>query len=102
MGYRASVITQHREYGSNIFYNWDEFQIYRDFLNKTYSKDYDCIYQNENEDYYEIPKTIFEQEIKRLEDLPPDDMTDTYFIQSLRDALKEAPDNDDFVSLEWF
>lgn len=108
MGYRASVITQHREYGANIFSNWDKFQTYVSLLRDMYEEDMDNMFENDQEDFYEVPKSVFEAEIKRLKKLPGDTVVEgldeeaQYVITDLETALKEAVASDDYVALEWF
>lgn len=108
MGYRAHTVTQHREYGSSVFCDWQLFQDYLGYLREQYEDDMMDAYENEAEDYYQIPKIVIEQEVIRLAVLPPDeiekhlDAENQYVLSDLRDALKEAIADDTDVTLEWF
>lgn len=108
MGYRAHVIKQHREYGEAVFWNYDNFEKYHEFLFETYPDEMSMGYISETEEYYEIPKVVFEKEIKRLEQLPPDDIEpnltqeNKYILEGLKDGLAGAPVTDDNVAMEWF
>ena len=108
MGYRAHVIKQHREYGNAVFWNYDNFEKYQEFLYDAYPDEMSSAYGSETEEYYEIPKVVFEKEIERLEKLPPDDIdTDLnvenkYIIEGLKGGLAGAPATDDNVAMEWF
>lgn len=109
MGYRANLVTQHREYGRNVFYNWQDFQDWLTFVRSEYEGDLaDSIYESESEDYYEIPREIFEKEIERLGKLGESDkgtatgMDVQDSIENFEGALKEAVAGDDFVALEWY
>ena len=111
MGYRASVITQHREYGSNIFSNWTYFTSYLSSLRDRYEGQdelTDNIYESEGEEYYELPKRMVELEIERLKKLPPDQLEEDlqeevkYVIHGLELALKESLKDDDYIALEWY
>lgn len=112
MGYRAHVIKQHRDYGSAAFTDWDRFQVYVSALRDRYETaeniSTDDIYENEQEDFYEIPKNIIEAEIKRLEELDPEAKEESldeevkYVLQSLRAMLEQAPKDDNYVALEWY
>jgi hypothetical protein len=111
MGYRASVLKQHREYGSNIFSNWNDFQTYWSELRDRYEGRDDLtdgMYENEAEDFYEIPKEMVKLEIERLKKLPEDSIEESlgeevkYVISGLEAALEEAPEQDDYIALEWF
>lgn len=107
MGYRAHTIKQHREYGEAVFWNYDNFEKYQQFLFETYPEEMELQYCSETEEYYEIPKIVFQKEIERLKQLPPDDeiamleVTNRDWIENLTTSLREATD-DDNVAMEWF
>lgn len=113
MGYRAQVVTQHREYGSSIFSNWDQFDSYYVELHDLYPDG--NLFGEENSDFYEIGKDIVESEIERLKKLGPaedfefqpswgDDYKDSNqnIIDAWEAALKESPENSEYVALEWY
>jgi hypothetical protein len=109
MGYRAHVVTQHRKYGSEIFSDITEFEGYRAFLQEEFETEMESEYCSENEDYYEVPFAAIKKEIERLKTLPADDIHEHYshdtnedIIRGWEEAMKEAPEGDDYVTLEWF
>lgn len=112
MGYRANVITQHREYGSQPF---GRYEIFEGWFNKLYELYPEAsIYQSESQDYFEIEKDVIKKEIERLTKLGLDkefefqDSYDDYkdtnqtYVEALMDALAESPLESSYVSLEWF
>lgn len=99
MGYRANVITRHREYGSQTFSNYQAFQ---KFL-RLESDKLDIIGEWELETYY----VEAEQLEKYIASLPDNDemsnyegMTNRELANALRGAIEESPDRD--VTWEWF
>ncbi len=99
MGYRANVITRHREYGSQTFSNYQAFQ---KFL-RLESDKLDIIGDWELETYY----VEAEQLEKYIASLPDNDemsnyegMTNRELARALREAIEESPDRD--VTWEWF
>lgn len=99
MGYRANVITRHREYGSQTFSNYQAFQ---KFL-RLESDNLDIIGECESETYY----VEAEQLEKYIASLPDNDemsnyegMTNRELARALRGAIEESPDRD--VTWEWF
>jgi hypothetical protein len=112
MGYRAHVITQHRDYGSTMYLRWDEFDAWYADIDDRYNGDDSLILmRSENEEYYEIDKTVVGKEIDRLKELPPEEKIEFSddegfrnidMIERLEVALKEAPETDDYVGFEWF
>ncbi len=108
MGYRAHVVTQHREYGSELFCDIFAYQSYHSFLQDTFPEEMENDHVSEQEDFYEVPKSAIRAEIERLSKLPPEETNgeyDAYTNQETIDewkcALEEAPD-EDYVALEWF
>lgn len=109
MGYRAHIVTQHRKYGSEIFSDVTEFELYYAFLRNNFETEMEDAYVTEQEDYYEIPKDAVEAEIHRLKELPQDAINEYYThytnketIENWQYALSEAPDEDGEITLEWF
>jgi len=110
MGYSAHIITQHRSYGSQVYFTWDDFERYFNHLEEEYNEDGQyTMHKDENTDYYEIDKEVISKEIERLKKLPPEDGFEQYgdvtnedAITYLQDMLDEAPQSDGHVSLEWF
>lgn len=113
MGYRAQVVTQHREYGSSIFCDFTQFEDYFGKLQELYPDDE--IYQSESQDFFEISKDVVEKEIKRLTELGLEedfefqsswngDYKDQnhIIIGSWKEALEESPKDSEYVSLEWY
>ena len=113
MGYRAQVVTQHREYGSSVFYDFTQFEDYVYKLYELYPDDY--IYQSESQDFFEIGKDVVEKEIKRLTELGLEEefKFQSGWVGEYRDkngevarswevALKESPEDSEYVSLEWY
>ena len=112
MGYRAQVVTQHREYGSSVFYDFTQFEDYVYKLYELYPDDY--IYQSEGRDFFEISKDVVEKEIKRLTELGDTDFEfqsawvgeykykNSEVALSWEEALKESPEGSEYVSLEWY
>ena len=113
MGYRAQVVTQHREYGSSVFYDFTQFEDYVYKLYELYPDDY--IYQSESQDFFEISKDVVEKEIKRLRELGEDEEFEFQSAWSGGDkdsngtvagawklALSSSPEDSEYVSLEWY
>ena len=111
MGYRAHVITQHREYGSSIFGDYDFFESYMDDMRDIHGDE--NINVSEDGTFIEIGRTVIEEEIKRLKKLGEeekfeiestygDDFTNDEIISSWQSALDEAPADDYYISLEWY
>lgn len=111
MGYRAQVVKTHREYGSSIFSDWQQFDDYYRVLVGEYP---DELYADENTDFYEIPRESIEKEIKRLEKLgrdEPFEIQPTWtgpaqlngeIIDAWGYALEESPKESEYVQLEWY
>ena len=100
MGYRANVITQHREYGDQSFSSWEMFT--SDFIPATL--DVLDIEGNDNQDFFEVNK---EQLQKYVDSLPENDEVSAYpeyFNKDLKAilqiAINQAPG--EWVSWEWF
>lgn len=113
MGYRAQVVTQHREYGSSVFCDFTQFEDYVYKLHELYPDDE--IYQPESQDFFEISKDVVEKEIKRLTELGLEEEFEfqsgwvgeykdknSTVVDSWKDALKESPGDSEYVSLEWY
>lgn len=108
MGYRAHTITQHRDYGSAVFYEYDQFISYFNEL----QEEHDDLYMNEQEDFFEIDKEIVEKEIKRLSESPDEEFkhkssygdTDSNLTiaKALRGALDESPKDCSYIAFEWY
>ena len=99
MGYRANVVTRHREYGDQTFSNYQAFQ---KFLTLE-SDNLDIIRESDSETYY----VEAEQLEKYIASLPDNDemsnyegMTNRELANALRMAIEESPDRD--VTWEWF
>jgi hypothetical protein len=108
MSYRAHIITQHRDYADAMYFSWDTWSAYFDHLVEQYDEEY-LLMVNENEDYYEMEKTLIEKEIERLTDEGLDKPFEFGVTHTNRDAvtwlqrsLKSAPADDSYVSWEWF
>lgn len=112
MGYRAQVITQHREYGGSIFFDWDDFVDYFNRLREEYQdrEDIDVnFYSNDAEDFFEIPKDVLKEEVKKLEKLDLDG-TDAYgsgmdnscLLENIKVGLEQAPAEDTYIAVEWY
>lgn len=107
MGYRASIVTQHREYGSQAFYDFSVFERYWEFLRSEYPDEE--LFEAESEDFFEIPKEVVQTEVIRIEKLADDetfdyntDITNKDMVDVLNRMLKESPADSDYISLEWF
>ena len=112
MGYRAQVVTQHREYGSSVFSDFTQFEDYFYKLQELYP-DAELL-QSENQDFFEIDKDVVEKEVKRLKELGDTDFEfqpgwvgeykdkNSTVVDSWKDALKESPGDSEYVSLEWY
>lgn len=113
MGYRAHTVTQHREYGSSVFYDFTQFEDYFYKMKDMYPDDE--LYQSEGQDYFEISKEVVEKEIKRLTELGLNEVfefqsthTGKYkeknqvIVDSLNEALSESPEDSNYVTLEWY
>lgn len=113
MGYRAQVVTQHREYGSSVFYDFTQFEDYFNKVRDLYPDDE--IYQSESQDFFEISKDVVEKEIKRLTELGLEEEFEiqsswvgehkdknSTVVDSWKEALSESPKDSEYVSLEWY
>lgn len=113
MGYRAQVVTQHREYGSSIFWDFTQFEDYFNSLRDRYPDDE--LFQSESQDFFEISKDVVEKEIKRLRELGEDEDFEfqSGWSSSGKDsngivagawklALSSSPEDSEYVSLEWY
>ena len=61
MGYRAHTITQEREYGSAVFSNWNDFEV---FTNKTQDElDWSV---SDDQSYYELEKAQLKRYAEQL------------------------------------
>lgn len=113
MGYRAHVVTQHREYGSTAFSDWQQFDNYYYKLNELYPDDE--IFKSESQDFYEISRATAEKEIERLVKLGVDkpfefqdgwdmspETTNQDVVIAWRVALEESPKDSFYVTLEWY
>lgn len=101
MGYRANVITQHRDYGSQTFCSWEEFV--HDFIPAMDELGFD-ISGNDAEDFFEIDKDELQ---KFVDSLPSDEElsispehTNKALKEELQDAINESKGG--WVSWEWF
>jgi hypothetical protein len=100
MGYRANVITQHREYGSQTFCDYNEFI---EFQGAVRDKDLE-IQGDEHEEFFEVDK---EELQKYVDSIPEDDeISDypSYENKELKEYLQEAINDSkgQYVSWEWF
>lgn len=113
MGHRAQVVTQHREYGSSLFYDFTQFEDYFSKLRDLYPDDE--LFQSESQDFFEISKDVVEKEIKRLTELGLDKEFEfqSEWSGSYKDsndivagawklALSSSPKDSEYVSLEWY
>jgi hypothetical protein len=105
VGYRAHIVTQHREYGSQAFYDYAIFERYWEFLRSEYPDEE--LFEDEHADYFEIPKEVVQAEVIRIQKLDSDkafeynpDITNKDMVDVLNRMLKES--QGDFISLEWF
>ena len=112
MGYRAQVVTQHREYGSSVFSDFTQFEDYFYKLHELYPDAE--LFQSESQDFFEIGKDVVEKEVKRLKELGDTDFEfqsswagdykdkNSEVASSWERALKESPEDSEYVSLEWY
>lgn len=110
MGYRASIITHHRTYGDDVFYDFASFEEYFNKLQDLYPDD--LVHQSEGQDYFEISNDVVNKEIERLVDLGVEerfefqregnDDTNETVIRSWDTAIKQSPKNAGYVALEWY
>ena len=113
MGYRAQVVTQHREYGSSIFSDWQQFEDYYYKLTELYPDSE--IFRENDSSFYEIGKDVVEKEIERLSKLDgkgPFEFqsqwsggykdTNEDILIAWGTAFRESPENSEYVSLEWY
>lgn len=107
MGYRAHIITQHREYGGEFGLNWQQLSDYYDDLDERYGDKQDLtLMRDEEESYYEIDNIIAKYEIRRLTELGLEekfefsDDTNGDIIEYLQSALKETKET--YIALELF
>lgn len=105
MGYRAHTVTQHRDYGSTVFGDWEEFTM--KFV-PTAEEDGLEITGNEAEDFFEVDKESLQEFVNNI---PDNDEQSKYLYEGdyntnkdLKRVLQGAIDesNEDWVSLEWF
>lgn len=109
MGYRASIITQHREYGDDIFYDFTSFEEYFYKLQDLYPDE--LVHQSEGQDYFEIDRDTIGKEIERLTALGPDELfefqrdggddTNEVVVRSWEAALDQTPETTGYIALEW-
>jgi len=112
MGYRAQVVTQHREYGSSIFCDFSQFEDYFNHMQELYPDDE--LFQSESQDFFEISKDVVEKEIKRLTEIGREEEFPFQYtfseykddngvvIDAWKEALDESPKDSEYVSLEWY
>lgn len=113
MGYRAHVVTQEREYGSSIFYDFEQFEDYYYKLCDIY--DDNCPFLSESRELFEIDRDVVKQEIERLTELGVDNEfefqnyynngdkeTNGDIITAWKDALSESPSSNNIITMEWF
>lgn len=113
MGFRAQVVTREREYGSSVFSDWDQFDSYFSKLQGIYSER--DLTANEARDYFEIERTVIDEEIERLYTLGADKtfefpsswsndypLTNRDIIEGWKTALSEIPKDSSHVALEWY
>ena len=100
MGYRASVITQEREYGDRTFSSWEQFT--SDFLPAV--EEVLDITGNDDETFFEVEK---DQLQRYVDSLPEDDEVSDYPDYMNKDlkavlqiAINASPGS--WVSWEWF
>ena len=109
MGYRANVITQHREYGDQSFGDWELFEDlwgdFTDFVEINVPEAWTS--RSENLDYFEASKDGIKEYIEHIRVMPPEekhshytDYTNKELIETLKRAIEQAPDY--YVSWEWF
>jgi len=101
MGYRATVVTQQREYGSRTFCDWDMFT--NKFLPAFEEAGFDMC-GNEAQDFYEIEKEHLQKFVDTLvaneEVSIYPDYTNKELKEELQTAINETRDN--WISWEWF
>lgn len=99
MGYRANVITQHREYGAQSFSDWSAFE---KFVNRT-SESLNIEF-GDGQNIYSVDKDVLKEYINNLpEDSEPSDygpFTNKELKHALEVAILESPD--EYVAWEWF
>ena len=112
MGYRAHTVTQHREYGSSVFSDFTQFEDYFYKLHELYPDAE--LFQSENQDFFEIGKDVVEKEVNRLKELGGTDFEfqsawvgeykdkNSEIARSWEEALKETPEDSEYVSFEWY
>ncbi len=102
MGYRANVITRHREYGNQTFSDWTEFD--SDFIPALAEFGID-VNDSDSQDFYEVEKEELQRYVKSLpvnEDpsVAYPSYTNMELIEELQTAIDESKDT--WVSWEWF
>lgn len=99
MGYRANVVTKHREYGDVSFSDYSEFQRFLEREHNTLDiqeeVDTGCYYIEIEELEKYIATIPDNNEISNYEH-----MTNRELASVLRKAIKQSPD--EYVTWEWF
>lgn len=101
MGYRANVVTQHREYGSQTFANWSDFMY--GFVADVEKKEFEISY-DESEDFFEIEVGQLEGYMLGIPDNEEPSVYKEYTNKELKEELQRAIDESKgaYVSWEWF
>lgn len=100
MGYRANVITRHRDYGSQTF---SDYNMFIEFQEAAKEKDLE-IQGDESEEFFEVDKTELQKFVNKLPSNDKVSIYSDYTNKELKEELQTAIDEtkDEWVSWEWF
>ena len=109
MGYRATVVTKQREYGSQVFSDWDKFgDLWNDldtFIEINVPEA--STYMSEGGEYYEVSTRGLKEYIEHLSALPGGDKNEFYtdytneeVVSAFKTSIEES--TGEYVVWEWF
>lgn len=101
MGFRASVITRHREYGAQTFCDWENFT--DNVVPKMVEAGLE-INDSEAQDFYEVEKSKLQEFVNSLPNNDKQSFSEEHTNKQLKEdlqlAINESPEA--WVSWEWF
>lgn len=101
MGYRANVVTQHREYGSQTFCDWENFT--NNFVPALEEFGIE-VNADDAMDFYEVEKGELQKYVDSLPDNEEQSVSTEHTNKELKDELQIAinESKESWVSWEWF
>jgi len=101
MGYRAHIITQHRQYGAETFCDWEKFT--DEFIPAVQDAGFD-VHESDSQDYFEMSKEDLQKYVDTIPDNDEESVYTDYTNKELKEELQESINEtkDNYVAWDWF